>query len=189
MSTAHRALLGFAAVILAACNQAEAPNTPAGGDSGVTPWTSVLADDIGVPEGVSYTQAAVDGTTVAQIGAVPVNATLTGATGGVSIRLPAEFEAQASGARVQLTVRAFAPQDGALLGVAYSTNELGNSGWQRFVLTTAPRDYVFAYNVAPGRGGAGDFLGFRSHGAGAVQIVGYKVEIVPPPPATTGTVP
>lgn len=186
MSIVRRIFLGFAAVLLAACNPAAPPSAPVD-TSGVTPWASVLADDIGVPEGVSYSQAEVDGTTVAQIGAVPEDAPSTGSTGGVSIRLPAEVEAQSSGARVQITVRASAPQDGAILGVAYSTNDVGNSGWQRFVLTAAPRDYVFAYNVARTQTGNGDYLGFRSYGGNTVQIVGYKVESVPPHAPTAAT--
>ena len=48
---------------------------------------------------------------------------------------------------------------------------------------TEPRDYVIGYNVPSSRASNGDFIGFRSYGSGVVQIVGYKLEIVPDPTA------
>ena len=182
MTRMRAAVIGFAAAALTACNFGNGP-APAPDTSGLTLWSTVVNDDIGVPEGVAYTQVAVEDVNVAQISGVPEAAPSTGSTGGVSIRLPPATEAQVSGQRVQVTVRAFSPESGALMGLAYSTNEVGNSGWQRFMLSTEPRDYVFAYNVPPSQGGNGDYLGFRSYGGGVVLVVGYKLEVVPDPSA------
>lgn len=189
MHLMRRAIVGFAALMLGACQPSGSNDAPADvGD--ITRWESILADDISPAEGVSYTQVSVDGSTVAQISNVPADAPSTNRTGGVSVRMPPAFEALASGARVQIVVRASSTENGAVLGVAYSTAEVGNSGWQRFLLSTTPRDYVFAYNVpAGGNADNGDYLGFRSYNDGVVQIFGYNVEVVPterapsPPPA------
>ena len=191
MHMVRPALLSFAALALAACgqNHAAQPSGRTLADDGLTTWGSVLADDMSVPQGVTYTPATVDGATAAEISGVPENARSTDRTGGVSVRLPAAIEAQAGGHRIQVTVRAAATQDGAIMGVAYSTADVGNSGWQRFVLTTTPRDYVFGYDVAPVRAGNGDYLGFRSYGAGAVQVLGYKVELVPAAHVATAVAP
>lgn len=165
-------------MLLAGCNppQARQAENPLGNDPNVAGWATVRRQDVNVPRGVSYTTADMGGATVAEISGVPDNATSTVKTGGVSVRLSDAIEAQASGAPVRVTVRAFAPQDGSMLGIAYSTNEMGNSGWIQFPLTQTPADYVFVYLVPAKRAGNGDYLGFRSYGAGHVRIVGFMVE-------------
>jgi hypothetical protein len=165
------------AMTAAACNSG-AP-TAAPDMTGITPWTQVAEADLNVPNGVIYSMTAVQGVDVAQIGGVPEAASPAARTGGVSVKLPDAFESEASGARVQIMVRASAAEDGAMLGVAYSTNDVGNSGWQRFRLTTQPRDYVFAYNVSELHAGNGDYLGFRSFGEQTVFVWGYDIQIVP----------
>lgn len=168
-------LCAFSAVV--ACSQPQ-PQEVQPDLSGVTPWSEVPVDSIRVPEGVLYQLATVGGATVAQISGVPDAALSAGLTDGVSIKLPEGVEQQASGARVQIVVRASSSSDDGLLGVAYSTNDVGNSGWQRFRLSTRPRDYVFTYSAPLLQEGGGDYIGFRSYGDGTVYVWGYHVEMI-----------
>ena len=164
-------LAAMAVLTLTACGQADAPvPTPVN----YVAWADVPAEAIWSKPGVSY--AVADG--VAVVSNVADDAESTGWTGGVSVRLSAAQEAAASGHTVKVTVRAFSPEPGAMLGVAYSTAEVGNSGWQQFPLTTAPADYVIGYDAPPMKQGNGDFVGFRSYGASTVHVVGYAVEVV-----------
>lgn len=175
-------LAALAVLALAACGQAQAPApTPVN----YVAWADVPTEAIWSKPGVSY--AVADG--VAVVSNVAEDAESTGWTGGVSVRLSPAQEAAASGHTVKVTVRAFSPDPGAILGVAYSTAEVGNSGWQQFPLTTAPADYTIGYDVAPMKEGNGDFIGFRSYGASTVHIVGYAVEVAASPPASTTAVP
>lgn len=179
-------LVGLAAATLVACNQnAAAPANPLAGDPNVNGWSNVQAADLGVPRGVHYGATNVGGAVVAEISGVPDDALSTGKTGGVSVRVPAAIETQASGGSVRVVVRAYASQEGSELGLAYSTNDVGNSGWLRYPLTQTPADYVFNYVVPRMQHGNGDYLGFRSYGTAAVRIVGFKVEATPAaaPPA------
>jgi hypothetical protein len=178
------------AALLAACNPSQPTATaanPLAGDPNVDGWARVRSADINIPRGVSYTTTNVGGATVAEISRVPENAVSTSKTGGVSIRVPVEVEARASGGSVRVVVRAYAQQGGSSFGVAYSTNDVGNSGWLQFPLTEIPTDYVLVYAVPRMNGGNGDYLGFRSYGAASVHIVGFRVEAIPAPAPAVST--
>jgi hypothetical protein len=182
----HRIFLAVAAFsLLASCNQQQPSDAPANPLAVVTlvGWADVATEDINVPQGVSYTPSDVGGARVVEIAGVPDNAVTTQKTGGVSVRMRDDFENQASGRQILITARAYAAQDGARLGMAYSTNDVGNSGWYEFELTRTPADYHFVYNVPAKRAGGGDFLGFRSYGDSAVQVVGFRTAVLPRPPA------
>lgn len=172
-----------AAILLTSCGRGD--QTVQGARGVVEPtvqfveWASIPIDQIIIPEGVSYTIG--DGT--ARITGVPLNAGAGGSTGGLGLRLADSFEANASGKQVRVTVRASSADEGALLGVAYSTADVGNSGWQAFPLTTEPADYTFTYDVPLLQAGNGDYLGFRSYGDDIVSVYGYSVTVVEPAPA------
>ena len=178
----RRIFLALAVVsVLAGCNQLQDSNATPSPLAAVTlvGWADVATEDINVPQGVSYTVSDVGGARVVEIAGVPESAASTQKTGGVSVRMSDDFETQAGGAQILVTVRAYAAQDGALLGAAYSTNDFGNSGWYQFRLTQTPADYHFVYNVPAKRAGGGDYLGFRSYGDSRVQVAGFRVEVLP----------
>lgn len=168
-----------AAVVLAACGQQQNAAAPASAVPAITTWDSIPVNTITAPEGVSYVIARTDGGFAAQISNVPANALASGATQGVSIRLPDSMEDAASGMQVRVTVRAASPAGGRL-GAAYSTAEVGSSGWQEFALTPTPADYTFDYSVGAKINGGGDYLGFRNIGAAPVQVLGYRVDVIGP---------
>lgn len=180
------------AAALSACNQAESP--PAAEAPTITEWATIPEADLRVAEGISYRTTEVGGVTVAEISGVPEEALSSGFTGGVGVTLPGDLEARASGHQVRVTVRAAsAAEPGAMLGAAYSTSEVGNSGWQQFAVTTTPAEYSFVYDVAPMVNGYGDYVGFRSYGADRVYVYGYRVDVLGPvaaaPSATAPTTP
>lgn len=85
------------------------------------------------------------------------------------------MKAQFSGRRIEITVQARARS--GRLGVAYSTNELGNSGWRTFELLPEWEDYTFEYDVPPMNLGRGDFVGFRSYGDVPVEIGSVELKL------------
>ncbi len=164
---------------LCSCDQGQ--STPATGPltmPNLVGWSDIVTEDINVPPGVIFNPVAVDGTRVLEISAVPAEAPPTQKTGGVSVRMSDDFENRASGNQLPVTVRAYSEQPSAHLGVAYSTNEVGNSGWREFPLTTEAADYEFVYNVAPKQAGLGDFLAFRSYDSQTIRVVGFRVTVL-----------
>lgn len=83
-----------------------------------------------------------------------------GATGGYSIRLPDAVEARASGRRIVIKIVARAANaDRARFALSYSTNEVGNSGWNWFDATAEWAVHTMQWDVPPMQNGNGDFLG------------------------------
>lgn len=169
-------------VVLTACGQGQS-TAPANmlAMPSLTGWTDVVTEDINVPQGVTFNPVEIDGARVMEIAGVPATATSAQKTGGVSIRMSDDFENRVSGNQLLVTVRAYSEQAGARLGIAYSTNDVGNSGWREFPLTSAPADYQIVYNVPAKQAGLGDFLGLRSYESQTVRVVGYQVTALPRP--------
>ncbi len=182
-----RWILGAAAALaLASCGGKDQPPPM---PEGMIAWQTLAPAQIIVPQGVSY-QALPQGELVAaEISGVPEDAPSTGWTGGVAVRLPTELENRASGHRIKVTVRAAAAQERGRLGVAYSTSEVGNSGWQLFELGEAPIDVTFEFDVPVKNQGNGDFLGFRNNGPEPVRVFGYLVEVLGPIQAPAAAAP
>jgi hypothetical protein len=104
-----------------------------------------------------------------------------GSTGGYSVRVPDAVESAASGNRVIVRVTARTAGDGGgRFALAYSTNEVGNSGWRWF--TTGPdwATYTLQYDVAPMIMGNGDYIGILPQPAGefGVDLGCISVEVV-----------
>jgi hypothetical protein len=90
------------------------------------------------------------------------NASSRGQTEGVYWELPADFEARASGHTIRISVRS--RSDAALLfSGAYSTNDVGNSGWQSLNSSTQFETVSFEYDIRPLRDGRGDFFGILTN--------------------------
>lgn len=94
----------------------------------------------------------------------------TGTTGGAFLRLEDGFEGRAAGKTIRVTLTLSGPAGGAV-AVAYSTNDLGNSGWRGFDLTPEPAEHVFEYNVPPLVRGNGDYVGIDPDPEGSGQAV------------------
>ncbi|MEL6818585.1 MAG: hypothetical protein AAFP80_08055 [Pseudomonadota bacterium] len=118
----------------------------------------------------------------------PMNA---GRTGGVSVTLPAEIEAAASGRTIEIKINAQQPVDNPSdqFAVAYSTAAVGNSGWRRFNLGVEPEDFSFDYDVPnhpDNLNGQADYLGIWADTSGSgrgVQINDLTIRLVNEEPA------
>lgn len=83
-----------------------------------------------------------------------------GSTGGYSIRLPDSVEAQASGHHIVMKIVARAANASASrFALAYSTNDVGNTGWKWFTSTINWSIYTMEWDVPVMKNGNGDFLG------------------------------
>ncbi|SFM05706.1 hypothetical protein [Nitrosomonas communis] len=84
----------------------------------------------------------------------------SGVTGGYSIRLPDQVETAASGHHI--TVHAIARASGSNqshFSIAYSTNDVGNSGWRKFIAGPEWSIHTMEYDVPVMKEGRGDFIG------------------------------
>lgn len=94
----------------------------------------------------------------------------SGVTSGAFLRLPDEFEAAASGQTIRVTVSA-SSQEAITFAAAYSTNDVGNSGW-RLVAASPDIEYTaFDYDVRAIDRGRGDFLGIDPDPQGEGQTI------------------
>ena len=105
------------------------------------------------------------------------NAVPHGVTGGCSVRVPESFEAAVSGLRVRVKVmaRAAGGLGDAELSLAYSTNDVGNSGWQSRSVGQTFETVSFEWDVPPMINGNGDYVGILPGQAGAIEIAGIAV--------------
>lgn len=97
-----------------------------------------------------------------------------GKTDGAFIAMPEAVEAKLSGKSVTIEIRARSASSDALR-VAFSTNEVGNSGWKSFNLNPEYKNYSFDYDIAELVKGRGDFLGFAPKGE--VEIASFSIDI------------
>ena len=97
-----------------------------------------------------------------------------GHTSGAFFTLSGDAEAMASGktVRVEVEVRG---SEGQVLAVAYSTADVGNSGWQEFTLS-GNREWVsFDYPVNPMREGNNDYVGLLPAEGEDVRLYRFRV--------------
>ena len=122
-----------------------------------------------------------DGKTVLHLSGGDRNAASAGRTGGFSIRVPDSIEAAASGERVQVTVNARSARGAELaeFSLAYSTNEVGNSGWRKFIVGQQFQPMSFEFDVPTMRSGNGDYVGILPAPGPGVEIETLKVEAIP----------
>lgn len=106
--------------------------------------------------------------------------TSAGATSGLSFALDQEFESIASGQRVTVEISARLSSEDMEFVAAYSTNEVGNSGWQSFAGSTEFSVYTFEYSVAPMRAGRLDYVGVElppEYPDGTLEVEWVRVSV------------
>jgi len=92
-------------------------------------------------------------------------------TGGYSVRLPDSIEAAASGRRVAISVIARAAgARHSRFALAYSTNDVGNSGWRWQDAGPDWAIHTMEYDVPAMNNGNGDFLGVLPDVAGQAGV-------------------
>lgn len=104
-------------------------------------------------------------------------------TSGASVRLTDKREKSVSGKTVIVSVVARATSPTATgLNVAYSTNEVGNSGWQSLEFSDEFSVQAFTYDVPEMSEGKGDFVGL-SPVSGPIEIASIGVSTKAKEPA------
>lgn len=135
-------------------------------------WTDL---DPRVPEGFTAVEVE-DGL---RLSGHVADVTSTGRTGGISFRLPVDAEAAVSGHRIRVDLTARPVDEGQDFAAAYSTSEVGNSGWR--ALSVGDGVASFEYSVRPMNNGRGDFIGILPdpEGAGqALDLLGIEVHLL-----------
>ena len=116
-----------------------------------------------------------------------VDAQSAGPTHGYSLKVPDEVEKAASGNKI--TVQAIArATTGAesRFALAYSTNEVGNSGWRWFTVGEGWSIIAFEYAVPPMIKGNGDFIGILAGSTGKPGVDVGCVSVAVAPKADAG---
>ncbi|MGP9788663.1 LysM peptidoglycan-binding domain-containing protein [Roseinatronobacter sp. NSM] len=122
--------------------------------------TYALGTDLGLPFNTSRGYQLVETDAGVTLSGHVENAGAGGQTGGAFIRLSDAFEEAASGNRIRIEITATGPEGGTI-AAAYSTAEVGNSGWRTLPVGPEPTVTSFEYNVPPMVNGNGDFLGIQ----------------------------
>jgi CBS-domain-containing membrane protein len=115
-----------------------------------------------VPNGMIFSHHTDDNTGTAYISLAggKSDAVANGPTGGYSIRLPDTLETAASGRRVAVKVVARAAGGArSRFALAYSTNEVGNSGWRWNTVGPEWSVVAMTFGVPVMKEGRGDFVG------------------------------
>lgn len=108
----------------------------------------------------------------------PAVAAPSGVTGGFSIRLPDAVERAVSGRRITvMTVARAAVAANARFAAAYSTNDVGNSGWRWFDAGARWDYFHMQFDVPQMRKANGDFLGLLVTGPAEFAVDICKLEI------------
>lgn len=100
-----------------------------------------------------------------------------GRTQGVSFQVPDEVERSASGRLIEVIIIARSPQP-ATFRAAYSTREVGNSGWRELEVEDSWTAVSLTYTVRPMEEGAGDYIGVLPPTENVVEIAGIAVRIL-----------
>jgi hypothetical protein len=136
-----------------------------------------------VPPGMlaESTKAIDDKMVLSLSGGNPATAQPGGITGGYSVRVPDSIEAAASGNRVRVSVRARAANGigTAEFSLAYSTCEVGNSGWRKFTAGDQFAAVEFKWDVPTMIRGNGDYVGILPALDQGIEIEMLVVEAMP----------
>jgi hypothetical protein len=120
------------------------------------------------------------GITALRIAKGEERANSTGSTGGYGVRVSDELEKLASGRAIKLRLlaRSLDAAKGRI-ACAYSTNEVGNSGWRWMSFGPEWEIKSFDYKVPPMKDGKGDFVGLLPPPASApeTEILGFAIQV------------
>lgn len=131
-------------------------------------------DRFSVPEGLTF-ELNDQGAIVLPVG--PENPSAGGQTEAIAVRLPGIVEQKASGKNVKVTLLTRALNaDTGLARAAYSTRDVGSSGWIELNSSSKPTIASFTYDVPVIKNGNGDYLGLHAPNGGIV-VEGISVSV------------
>jgi hypothetical protein len=178
-ATPLAAIISAAAVLsLAACEpQPDTAPEPASDPYGLAGAAVLheggpaLAAALTAAAGMTVATAA-DGRFVTLSG-MPESRNSAGRTSGAAIEITGDIEEALAGRTIEIVLVARG-SEGTALDAAYSTNDVGNSGWSTFVLTPEFATLTFTYETREMRSGNNDYLGLIAQN-GAVDIAAIAV--------------
>jgi len=95
---------------------------------------------------------------------------------GIWLQVSDSIEKAASGNVIIVDALVRMATAGGPIGLAYSTNEVGNSGWRTQEATTEFKTVSFTYQVPPMKNGGGDYIGILPDPENVDQVL-YVAEI------------
>lgn len=100
-----------------------------------------------------------------------------GFTDGAYIRLGTNLETAIGGKTIKVSFVAKSDTlSSASLMAAYSTADVGNSGWVDFQITNVPSEYSFTYDVAEPIDFRGDYIGFVPGVDGGIELTEVSIQ-------------
>lgn len=142
--------------------------------------TYALGTGLGLPFDTSRGYELVETDAGVTLSGYVENAGAGGQTGGAFIRVSDAFEDAASGNRIRIEITATGPEGGNI-AVAYSTAEVGNSGWQTLPVGPEPTVTSFEYDVRPMVNGNGDFLGIQpdpENTGASITVLSIRLDVL-----------
>ncbi len=111
------------------------------------------------------------------------NPASSGTTNSAYITVPTPIALGFGGKRIRVSLYAKQPSSNASsqFAVAYSTSDVGNSGWHYFTPTTSWAKYSFTYDVPTPNTGGTDYLGIwadTSHSGKSILIDNIVIEAI-----------
>ena len=136
--------------------------------------TREVADAFKIPAETTCTEVA-DGLAIQELAGNPRST--TGDTSGVSFEIPADLALSYAGRRVRISLRVRADTATAF-AVAYSTNQVGNSGLLSDTATAQARWFSFYYDVPSDSSSGTDYIGvFTDNAGGTIVLSHIRVEV------------
>jgi len=147
--------------------------------TGASVSTTQYGDDIWrVIDTLNHTASiqTIDSSSVLQVQTTTLDTNANQNIGGVVYRLrndKPEFVSRLAGNTIKVKCRAKKPSSGGAdtFRMAYSTNQLGNSGWFTKNLTTDWQDFEFEYNISSSTPINEDYVGFQSDGNNGIVYI------------------
>ena len=113
------------------------------------------------------------GSSSARIVTATQSSSAAGTTGAVYFAIPEEIALSFGGRKILITcyAKAATSSGASSFQIAYSTNEVGNSGFSSFTPTTSWQVFAFTYDVPDPVNGGTDFIGIQGDGSSGVLYV------------------
>ena len=137
----------------------------------VARFTRSSGQTLNAPAGYAATPADI----FVQLSGHAANAS-SGGKPGIWLQVPDSIEKAASGNVIIVDALVRMATGGGPIGLAYSTNEVGNSGWRTQEAGTEFKTVSFTYQVPPMKNGGGDYIGILPDPENTHQVL-YVAEI------------
>jgi len=132
----------------------------------VARFTRSNGQTLSAPAGYAVTPA----DTFVQLSGHVANAS-PGGKPGIWLQVPDSIEKAASGNLIFVDAVLRMATGAGPIGLAYSTNEVGNSGWRTQEAGTEFKTVSFTYQVPPMKNGGGDYIGILPDPGNADQVL------------------